>query len=895
MAWFRMMGMDSVEYHRRTVLGRNDDHAGSALAYYGSRGETPLEWGGDLAERLGLLGAVTDETYDAIYGKGGAIDPLLGTRMVSATRPGVELVIAAHKSVAVLGVIGRADDMHALLDAETNATLAFIEEWFERQGGRRGKHHHRTATGGLLWAKTRHATSRAGDPAPHDHVLIANLTEMLDGVGGWRALDTAALRDLVHAATMIGRHASAELAVKLGYGVELDGGPTGKLGHWKIAGVAQEVMDVLSKRSEDIDLAMESSGYRSYRARGVAARNTRAAKTDDSPDELLPLWIDDIETVGWTPTTVTSEIVDASASTHLTKRLSDADLAARARDLLAIDGELGKRKAFTRLDVIRVVSPVMHGLPKADLDRAVRAVIEHQDAIPLVGRPGARSRAWAGAESVAVERAIADTADRLAARPAGKVADRIADLTIAAKVRALGGQLTWDQRDAVTAICTGGRGLDLVVGVAGAGKTTALDVVRAAFETEGYRVVGTATSGQATRALADDARVEARTIASLLARLRTRSLVLGDRTVVLLDEAGMTDDRDLLSVLAAAEAARSKVVVIGDHRQLSAVGSGGGLEALVNRNADAVHEIRENVRQRMPGERRALEHLRAGDLTKAVAWYRRNDRIVTAPTRQDAIAAAVDRWYADVSAGATTMLLAWRRADVAALNAAARQRIRSELGDAEWLAPGGRAYAAGDRIVALAPTNDQVMATSERGTVVAVHEDGISIRTDRGLTTRLAGTDADGSHVDHAYAVTVHRAQGATVDTAHLLADGGGRELAYVAMSRARLTSHVHVVAENPDQAVDDLHREWSAERRDRWTLDADAPAEQGQLLQPHLARRSAGALRAAQLRVEVEAILGVSASGIGTDGRLARLDRELRRIEARSSRTAERDHGVEL
>ena len=46
MAWFRMMGVDSVEYHRATVLGRDDDHAGQAILYYGSRGETPLVWGG---------------------------------------------------------------------------------------------------------------------------------------------------------------------------------------------------------------------------------------------------------------------------------------------------------------------------------------------------------------------------------------------------------------------------------------------------------------------------------------------------------------------------------------------------------------------------------------------------------------------------------------------------------------------------------------------------------------------------------------------------------------------------------------------------------------------------------------------------------------------------------
>lgn len=79
MAFFRMMGADSIDYHRRTVLGRNDDYQGRAMQYYGSRGETPLVWGGRLAARLGLSGAVDDVGYESIFGPGGACDPDLGS------------------------------------------------------------------------------------------------------------------------------------------------------------------------------------------------------------------------------------------------------------------------------------------------------------------------------------------------------------------------------------------------------------------------------------------------------------------------------------------------------------------------------------------------------------------------------------------------------------------------------------------------------------------------------------------------------------------------------------------------------------------------------------------------------------------------------------------------
>jgi len=303
MAWMRMMGADSVAYHRATVAERGDDHPGQALAYYASRGETPLVWGGNGAERLGLAGAVSDESYTAIFGPDGAVHPHEDWRLVSTKRPGVELVVAAHKSVALLGVIGKAEDMHAILDVERDATLAYLDGWFRQRGGRRGRAQTRTPTNGLTWAVTRHATSRAGDPAPHDHVLVANVVAMADDRGGWKALDTAALRDLLHAATAIGRLHSARKAIELGYGIEPDDGPSGRLGHWHIAGIPEEACQVLSKRSDEIAEYLERLGHTGPRAAAVAARATRTVKRDQPPDELVPGWQAELAAAGFSPGT----------------------------------------------------------------------------------------------------------------------------------------------------------------------------------------------------------------------------------------------------------------------------------------------------------------------------------------------------------------------------------------------------------------------------------------------------------------------------------------------------------------------------------------------------------------------------------------------------------------
>ena len=874
MAWIRKMGVDSVDYHRATVLGRSDDHAGRALGYYASRGETPLAWGGQLAERLGLCGAVDDASYEALFGAGGARDPHLGTRLVATKRPGMELVVSAHKSVAILGLIGRAEDMHAILDAETAATLGFLEEWFCRQGGRRGRAQRRVATSGLVWARTRHATSRSGDPCPHDHVLVANVAEMLDDAGGWKGLDTAALRDLTHAATMAGRLAAAAVAVERGYAIKADHGPSGRLDHWAIAGIPDAVTDAFSKRSGEIDEAMESAGFTSYRARGIAARRTRAAKVDESGDSLLVRWLNELDALGWPSRKVHERLRLVNQHHHRPlRRLSAPERAETVWGLLA--GPLAERKVFTRDDVVRLAAPALYGAAPEELDAVVAGVVAHPEAIALVGTPGARSRAYVAASVLAGEAAVEEVAARLAGGDdRARVSTATTGAAVAEKESGLGRPLTTGQRRAVAMICGSGRGLDVVVGVAGSGKTTALEVVRSAFEADGYRVLGTAVSGQAARALATEAGVDSRTVASVVWRLEHGSLTLDAATLLLVDEAGMADDAQLLKLLVAVEAAGAKAVVIGDHHQLGAVGPGGGLEALVARHHPAVVVLEQNVRQRDPAEQAALEQLRGGDVAEAVAWYRDNDRLVATPERADALDAAVEAWDADRRAGHDVALLAWRRRDVAALNERARQHCldAGTVAGPEVEGSGGRRYAADDRVVFLAPGEGR-WVTSERAKVVAVGEGRLTVAFADGRQEELAGDDLGADRLDYAYALTVHRTQAATVDRSHVLADGGGRELAYVAMSRARGTSHVYTVADDLDQAAEDLVTEWRRSTRQRWILDTDAVAEDGDR-RPGLARRTDVTLRHARLRAERDAVASVAPDAVD---RLRALDVRLR------------------
>jgi ATP-dependent exoDNAse (exonuclease V) alpha subunit len=294
----------------------------------------------------------------------------------------------------------------------------------------------------------------------------------------------------------------------------------------------------------------------------------------------------------------------------------------------------------------------------------------------------------------------------------------------------------------------------------------------------------------------------------------------------------MTADPDLQRLLAAIDTAGAKAVLVGDPHQLGAVGPGGALGAVLTRHPHAVIRLDENLRQADPHERRALAHLRDGDTRLAVRWYRRHERIHTAPDRLEALTGAVTAWAADIDAGQDSQLLAWRRRDVADLNRHARAHWRASgrLHGPDLHGADGRRYAAGDLVVLTTPDHQHNLVTSERAVVTAIDEtNGLLLL--RVASGRVVPHDPR-QGLDHAYATTVHRAQGATVDTTHVVADGGGRELAYVAMSRARHHSDIHIVADDLDQAVEQLADDWSIERRQRWIIDG--PAQEPPTIERH-------------------------------------------------------------
>lgn len=476
----------------------------------------------------------------------------------------------------------------------------------------------------------------------------------------------------------------------------------------------------------------------------------------------------------------------------------------------------------------------------------------------------AREQVYAPTRALAVEQAVADTIERLATTGERRPVDSaVTAWAVDVKDHQLGRRLTAGQIAAVEAITGSDGRVQFVVGVAGDGKTTALDAATSALEADGHRVIGTSTSGQAARTLGAEAAIEAATVASLLWRLDHGRERLCPDTVVVLDEAAMTTDDDLLRLVTAVDVTGARLVLVGDPRQLGAVGPGGAMAALMARRRHLVTRLAENVRQHDPGERHAIAELRAGRVDRALAWYRANDRIHHHPDPADALNGIVAAWDRDVDAGLATTMLAWRRDDVELLNQRARTaaiaagRVHGPSVDA-----GDLEIAEGDQLIALQPIRRVGIVTSHRLNVTAIDPDrGVVAVESAGELLELELSEVDRDRFAYGYATTIHRAQGATFDTCRLFAAGGTHQLAYVALTRARHQTVIHTMADTAEQAVEDLRADWARPDSQRWIID-DRPDPLHGVRTP---RRVDVALERARLRAEHDALRQLSAALFNT------------------------------
>ena len=455
-----------------------------------------------------------------------------------------------------------------------------------------------------------------------------------------------------------------------------------------------------------------------------------------------------------------------------------------ADSALALDAITHQQATFTKRDLAAFVH--RHSDGKEQFDAAYNAVRTSPDLISL-GKDGRGQDRFTSRAMIETEQRLHRAADAMAQRDRHAVNDvqRNAAFASAAK---RGLVLSAEQKSAFEH-ATNSKGLAVVVGYAGTGKSAMLGVACEAWESAGYNVRGAALSGIAAEGLENGSGIASRTIASLEHQWRKGREQLTVKDVLVIDEAGMVGTRQMERVLSQASKAGAKVVLVGDQQQLQAIEAGAAFRAIHERHGGV--EISEVRRQLSAWQQEATRQLATGRTGEAIGTYEERGMVHAADTREVARTELIERWDQDRQANAddSRIILTHTNDEVRELNQMARGRMREAgaLGAVATIkaARGERQFASGDRIIFLRNERGLGVKNGTLGTVAIASPQSMAVRTDDGR--EVAFDTKDYAHIDHGYAATIHKAQGMTVDRAHVLATSGmDSHSAYVAMSRHR-------------------------------------------------------------------------------------------------------------
>lgn len=720
----------------------------------------------------------------------------------------------------------------AVMEA-SRRTMEYAEGkgYFGYRLGAQGVERH---AGKMMAAAYLHFTNRNQEPHLHVHVEIPNAC--LGADGKWRPLDGgeifkrqaefAALYDcyLAHA---LGRDIP-QLSKHLESDLEHHG--------LRVAGISREtVLEFSTRRIEVLQGLDEMGASGAAAATGVAKRSRKGKKVVDA-ETLRAEWREQLQNL--------HQELQRGDLTPETKLFAEQLVFRNA----SVFGEHALDRAAAQLAILHGGEPAIPAI-KTGLIRQL-GVIE----LPQEGR----HREFTTENYRQLEAELLAYAHG-AQRPEARFTIKPLDTEMAiARIEREKGYAMRDEQRAVVRFCTSGARVQIIQGAAGTGKSVSLAALREAYESAGNRVIGLAPSGAAAAELQNSAGIQARTIHSLLMRLENDNAQYREKLrpsdVIICDEAGLADLRTLHKLAGYCDAAGAKLILVGDGRQLEAVGSASVLDMLTAEVGCA--ELIQIARQKDPADRAisqawfegpaeqggpdALEMMKARGLLKMPADDTRDKPIDL--VMRDALQA-----HAEGIDWQEILLLADRNQSVRSLNNKVREhrfkigeldkaqqvRIPVETGRGDYadldLAPGDRIMLRKNQKIDGEPVynGDRATLTGIERVQTGTDDNGEPIY-DTKLTARLDRTKeevswnlSDYASIDHAYAMTVHKSQGLTVDRAfYLTSDSTDRRLAYVAYTRSRYACGFYIG--NDQESLDTLARNTAAFKSKRCALDAD-------------------------------------------------------------------------
>ncbi|WP_119580652.1 MobF family relaxase [Streptomyces europaeiscabiei] len=753
---------------------------------------------------------------------------------------GWDLVLDLPKSDSVLQGLMDAlseQELRDLVHKAKRDTFRQLERWAGYAVGSKDGEPLRLSTGGLLAWSVEHQSARPiragepGDPHLHLHVTIANMALCSDGA--WRSIANSG-QDLHRHASAADAYFKARVR-SLTYerfGVRRERNE--RTGAWEVRGVPEELRDAFSRRAALVD---EKAGADASRTeKQAASMATKRDKVDVDATTMRGSWRQRAEAVVGD---VDAMVAAAAPGPHgppgpdggsgadgpgTGPRVpSPGDIAAVVFDPKT--GLTANDKTFSRAQLLAAVANALEFGIDADPDSLERlcddvlAVEDYAVRVPTVGSTVMSSVDRYTTQDIldAEETVRAQALERFDSGAVQLTGDQAAAAIDIFEVAA-GFELSEEQSAAVTRVLTAGHGIDAIVGVAGAGKSTLMEACRIGWDATSTTYAGATLAAVAAKNLTDASGIPARTVAAWLGEIENGSGLRGV-DVLVVDEATMVDDRAAAVLTTEAARTGTKVVGIGDHLQLQAIGPGGWFKE-VHRLVHGL-TLTENRRQEDAAERAALDVWRTGDHELALRMLAEGGRVHPAETAEDArsqILMAWDElrlqeWAAPHDLIANMVVLAARNSDVDALNLGAQaiRREAGELGDEHTYAlPGGDTLTLAVGDIVRVRENDYRSRRGEGPDMLNGYRAVITAIDDTHrveITWRVKDAKAPGGHRNESgwvtpqkvtggalslgYAMTIAASQGLTCNTSLMYGHGANAFATYPGITRARRQNHL--------------------------------------------------------------------------------------------------------
>lgn len=338
--------------------------------------------------------------------------------------------------------------------------------------------------------------------------------------------------------------------------------------------------------------------------------------------------------------------------------------------------------------------------------------------------------------------------------------------------------------------------LKVMSGLAGTGKSYLMGMVREAYENAGYQLSGVALSGIAAQGLQESAGIQSATVDSQLLQWDNEQNRLTAKHILVIDEAGMLGTDKMERLLAHANAANAKVIMVHDTEQLSAIQNGAPSRAIAERFGQTV--LMDVIRQKDPEMAKATVEFGTQQTEAALARYEALGAIHhTSVDESVARRLMMEAWAADRTSGKTQIMLAYTNESVKALNDAARHiRIAAkeiEPGALFTVEKGERTFAVHDRLYFLKNDRQLGVKNGTLGTIQSIEGNRFKVLLDGKESKVVSFNLKEYQSIDHGYAATIHKSQGVTVDKAYtLVSKHFDRHLTYVACTRHRETLNIY-------------------------------------------------------------------------------------------------------